>query len=192
MRRGFKAWCENTATEYRSALGLGQDDRLDPESLAAHLDVRVWRPEDVPELPEPSLQQLTIHDPDSWSAMTLQIGDTSLSIVNSAHPETRQRSSPTHELAHLILDHGPGRIDLSPAGHLLLNSFEKEQEDEADWLSATLLVPRAGLQAAYRSIRAPRSPANHFGVSLDMLNWRLRMTGVTKQMRRAFSRPRRL
>ena len=185
MRRGFKAWCEKTAERYRTALGLKPEDPLDPKHLSAHLDVIVWRPEEVPGLDESSLQQLISHDSDSWSAVTVRVGNVSLVIVNSAHAPTRKRSSLCHELAHLILDHEPGRIDLSPAGHLLLSSFERDQEEEANWLSGTLLVPRAGLTTAFRSTQDSRILANRFGVSVDMLNWRLRMTGVATQARRA-------
>ena len=185
MRRGVKAWCETTAEAYRTALGLKPEDPLNPEDLAVHLGVIVWRPEDVPELAEDSLRQLTIHDRDSWSAVTIRLGVSSLTIVNSAHALTRRRSSLSHELSHLILDHEPGRIDLSPAGYLLLSSFEREQEEEAEWLSATLLVPRAGLQTTFRSTQESSTLADHFGVSVDMLNWRLRMTGVATQARRA-------
>ena len=185
MRRGFKTWCESTVERYRTALGLKPEDPLNPENLAAHLSVVVWRPEEVPGLSESNLQQLTNHDSDSWSAVTIRVGNTNLTIVNSAHAPTRQRSSLSHEIAHLILDHEPGRIDLSPAWHLLLSSFEREQEEEADWLSGTLLVPRAGLMIAYQSTQVPGFLANRFGVSVDMLNWRLRMTGVANQVRRA-------
>ena len=185
MRRGFKTWCESTAERYRTALGLKPENPLNPENLAAHLSVVVWRPEEVPGLSESNLQQFTNHDSDSWSVVTIRVGNTNLTIVNSAHAPTRQRSSLSHEIAHLILDHEPGRIDLSPAGHLLLSSFEREQEEEADWLSGTLLVPRAGLMIAYQSTQVPGFLANWFGVSVDMLNWRLRMTGVATQVRRA-------
>lgn len=191
MRRGFKTWCETTATSYRTVLGLRPQDPLCPEDLAAHLNVIVWRPQEVPGLTESSLRRLINHDSDSWSAVTIRHNDTNLTIVNSAHAPTRQRSSLSHELAHLILDHEPGRIDLSPAGHLLLNSFEREQEEEADWLSGTLLVPRAGLVIAYQAVHDLGVLANQFGVSVDMLNWRLRMTGVATQARRARNRSRR-
>ncbi len=185
MRRGFKTWCENAAADYRSALRLRPSDPLNPEELAAHLGVKVWRPKDVPGLSPDSLKQLTIHDRDSWSAVTLRVGDTNLIILNSAHALTRQRNSLAHELAHIILDHEPSRIDVSPEGHLLLSSFEQEQEEEANWFSATLLVPRAGLQVVYRKTKNTQTLAEHFGVSLDLLNWRLRMTGVVTQARRA-------
>ena len=185
MRRGFKTWCETTAEKYRTALGLKPVDPLDTKALADHLRVIVWRPEDVPKLSKKSLRRLTNHDSDSWSAVTIRHGDTKLTIVNSAHAKTRQRSSLSHELAHIILDHEPGRIDLSQDGHLLLSSYDREQEDEAEWLSGTLLVPRAGLLNAYRSTQDPQSLASHFGVSVVMLNWRLRMTGVATHARRA-------
>lgn len=190
MRRGFKAWCETTAIRYRANLGLKPQDPLDPKELAAHLGVVVWRPEEIPGLSESSLRRLIDHDSDSWSAVTIQHGDTNLTVINSAHAPTRQRSSLSHELAHIVLDHEPGRIDLSPAGHLLLNSYEREQEEEADWLSGTLLVPRQGLVIAYRSNPDPRILADGFQVSVDMLKWRLRMTGVATQARRSLSRSR--
>lgn len=188
MRRGYKSWCENTSAEFRTSLGQRLNDPLDADALAAHLEVEILRPEDLPDLSVASLQQLTISDPESWSAVTLRIEGVSLTILNSAHAPTRQRSSLAHELAHLILDHQPGRIDISPAGHLLLSSFEKEQEDEADWLSGSLLVPRAGLQLMFRSNQDPQVLAEHFGVSHQLLQWRLRMTGVAVQARRATSR----
>lgn len=185
MRRGFKAWCETTAAEFRSILGLSLSEKFIPELLANYLGIKVWRPENVPEIPFSSLNQLTVDDKDSWSAVTIHYQKQTLIIVNSAHAPTRQRSSLSHELAHLILDHTPDRIDLSPEGHLLLSSFEKDQEEEADWLSASLLVPREGLLSMYRVTRNPIELAHHFEVSRDLLNWRLRMTGVLTQSRRA-------
>lgn len=185
MRRGFKAWCEKTTGEYRDTLGLTLDDALEPRRLADLLEIEIWRPEDVPDLSGDSLAQLTKRDSESWSAVTVQHGDARLIILNSAHVLTRQRNSLAHEISHMILDHGLGRIDVSPDGYLLLNSFEKEQEEEADWLAGTLLVPREGLQIVYRTTRDPQSLANHFGVSVTLLQWRLRMTGVAVQSRRA-------
>ena len=185
MRRGFKAWSERTAATYREALGLRLADRFDPDRLAEHLGLEIWGPEDVPELSPEKLRQLTVHDSDSWSAVTLHVGDKPLIIINSAHARTRRRSSLTHEMAHLILRHGPGRIDVSKDGHLLLNSFDREQEEEADWFAGALLVPRDGLRSVFHSTKDPGELAKHFEVSVDLLQWRLRMTGVAVQSRRA-------
>jgi len=188
MRRGFKAWSEKTTAEYRESLDLKLDEKLDVEALAKHLNIEVMRPQDVPGLSKTALDQLTVVDPSSWSAITLRVGAAHLSIVNSSHSTTRQRSSLVHEFAHIILDHGPGRIDISPAGHLLLSSYEKDHEDEADWLSGALLVPRAGLQKVYGRFGDVATLANHFDVSEALLQWRLRMTGVAVQAKRSARR----
>ena len=185
MRRGFKAWCEKTSAEIRSNIGLNLSESFTPKLFANHLGIQVWSPEDVPELSRSSLKQLTVNDKETWSAVTIRVKDNTIIIVNSAHARTRQRSSLSHELAHLILDHTPDRIDLSPQGHLLLSSFEREHEEEADWLSATLLVPRVGLLSMYRITEDLADLAKHFEVSPALLEWRLRTTGIRTQSRRA-------
>ena len=194
MRRGFKSACERIAAGHRDALGLALDEPLDPELLASHLGVEVWRPEEVSGLSTESVSQLVNRDGDSWSAVTLRVQRVRLTIVNSAHYPTRQRSSIAHELAHLILNHEPDRIDVSEKGYLLLSSFEREQEEEANWLGAALLVPREGLLTAFRRTENVQRLADHFGVSVQLLQWRLRMTGVTVQAKRAqsYARARRM
>ena len=189
MRHGFKSECERIAAAVRHEFGSALDVPLDLGALAVQLGVAVWRPEDVPDLHPESLAQLVDRDGDSWSAVTLHVGPDCLTIVNSAHAPTRQRSSIAHEFAHLMLDHKPDRIDVSEKGHLLLSCFEREQEDEATWLAGALLVPREGLQRAYRQTEDARSLAARFDVSTPLLQWRLRMTGVAVQARRAKSHP---
>ena len=185
MRRGFKSACEKIAAAHRKKLKLRLDEPLEPEELASHLGVVVWRPNEVPELSEETLNQLLRRDKDSWSAVTLRLEETCLTIVNSEHSLRRQRSSITHELGHIILKHEPDRIDVSTKGYLLLSTFEKEKEDEATWLAGALLVPRDGLRRAFRRTQDPQRLADHFGVSRKLLEWRLRMTGVAAQARRA-------
>ena len=188
MRRGFKTWCERKSGEYRSDLGLSLCQKLEPKSLAKYLKYEVLAPEEILGLPTQFLNQLTVKDKDSWSAITIRESSQTLIIVNSAHAQTRQRSSLSHELSHLILGHTPNRSVISPKGHLLLSNYGGDQEDEADWLSATLLVPRTGLLRMYRKSEDPAGLAAHFGVSRQLLEWRLHMTGVLKQSRRGFTR----
>lgn len=185
MRRGFKASCERIAADQRQAIGLRPEDALDPERLAQHLGVTVWGPEDVPELPQDSLRCLVQEDADDWSAVTLQVGSSRLTILNSAHAPTRRRSDLAHELAHLILGHRPSRIDVSNQGLLVLSTFEGAEEEEANWLSGALLVPRDGLMRAYRRQRDEGCLADHFGISLALLKWRLNATGIAVQARHA-------
>ena len=198
MRRGFKAWSERTSAEYRRALGITPTSALDPHRLAEHLGVRVTSAERIPTLSKQSLHQLTVEDRESWSAVTLSHGDQRLVILNSGHSLVRQTSSLVHELAHIILNHSSDSTRLTDEGLLFRNSYNKEQEDEADWLAGCLLVPREGLLRAYRTTQSSDRIANWFGVSGRMIGWRLSKTGVSRQMHRlrasrspseAFDRP---
>ena len=191
MRRGFKSWCENASREYRSQLGLNLADRLEPRDLADHLGVLVWTPRDVPDLSNQSLKQLTTIDPDSWSAVTVAAGEKNLIIVNSANPRTRQRNSLAHELAHVILNHRPATTSVSDKGFLFRDHYDAEQEDEADWLAGALLLPREGLLSVYRRASSAEVIGQIFGVSPKLVTWRLRMTGILMQARRAGQRRRR-
>ena len=89
MRRGFKAWCERTANDYRHALGVAPCGALDPRHLADHLGVSVASPEDIPTLSDTARRQLVEIDPDSWSAVTIALGDARLVILNSGHSDAR-------------------------------------------------------------------------------------------------------
>lgn len=188
MRRGFKAWCERAAGDYRRTLGVPATAALDPNRLAARLGVRVTTPTGIPTLSAAARRQLLETDPDSWSAVTLVRGDTGLVILNSAHSEAHRRSSLADELAHLILNHAADATHLGEPGLLFRGSFDREQEEEATWLAGCLLVPRDGLLAATRQTASEESLARRFGVSGDLIRWRLSMTGVLRQVRR-FSRP---
>ena len=184
MRRGFKAWCERTSIEYRQSFGLDGSPRFEPDRLANDLGVTLLQPEELPDIPQASLHQLLVEDPNSWSAVTVEANSHTITVINSTHSEVRQRSSLCHELSHIILNHKPGRVDLSKEGHILLHSYDKSQEEEANWLSGTLLVPRELLSREYFKNPSEAELADRFGVSHDLLTWRLRMTGVLAQARR--------
>lgn len=135
------------------------------------------------ELSARDIAQLTLMDADSWSGMTIKEGQATAIILNPSHPKTRQCSTLMHELAHLDLGHVPARVDVSPAGLLLLSEYDEAQEEEADWLAGTLLLPRQALMYFRRRGSNAREIAERFGVSEDMCVWRLRMTGVEAQLR---------
>jgi Zn-dependent peptidase ImmA (M78 family) len=90
-----------------------------------------------------------------------------------------------HEVAHFILKHVPARVDVSPTGMLLLSDYSEEAEAEADWLAAAILLPREALVRRRRAGESAAQIAAAFGVSEQLSEWRLRMTGVNTQLRRA-------
>lgn len=184
MRRGFKAWCERTSRDYRRSLGVPLADPLDPRRLAGLVHVRVTTPERIPGLSGAAVFQLTKADRDSWSAVTISYNRKRLVVLNSGHSQARQTSSLTHELAHIILNHTTDRTVLSDEGFLFRGSYDGSQEEEATWLAGCLLAPRDGLLAAGRRHSDRGYLATRFGVSRDMIAWRLRVTGVSTQLRR--------
>ena len=68
-------------------------------------------------------------------------------IYNDAHDRKRQASDLAHEIAHALLHHPT---------HALLNAqgkrhYEREIEEEANWLGPALLISRRGRFADSRS-----------------------------------------
>jgi Zn-dependent peptidase ImmA (M78 family) len=103
-------------------------------------------------------------------------------ILNSSHPKTRQANTLMHEIAHIELKHVPNRVELSELGLLLLSDFSVEQEEEADWLAGSLLLPRNGLMRHRARGASANGIAQIFGVSDELCTWRLRMTGIDRQL----------
>jgi Zn-dependent peptidase ImmA (M78 family) len=184
LRRGFKALAERNAGAARQALGLSATSPLDPWAFAKHLSVEVLELSALG-LSDNVVRQLTVTDGDSWSAMTLRDQGVNLIVVNSAHAPTRQRSDLMHELAHVQLEHTPARVEVSKLGLMLISDYSDEQEQEADWHAAALLVPREILVQMRAQQRSVAQIAAHCGVSEKLCEWRIRMTGVDVQMHRA-------
>ena len=188
MRRGFKAWCEQVSAEYHEEFGVSLTQAFDPRLLAEKMGVRVLLPSDVRGLSPASLRQLTVVDAESWSAITLVRRGVKLVVLNSGQSSARRANSLAHELAHIILNHTSDEAQLSAEGFLFRARFDKDQEDEANWLAGCILVPREGLRQTYWRTQSPQALAAHFGVSRDLINWRLRMTGIARQMGNAIAK----
>ena len=72
-------------------------------------------------------------------------------------------------------------MEVSAEGFMLLKAYDKEQEEEADWLAACLLLPRDALVLIMRRSLDAIEAAELYGVSRRMLTYRLAMTGVKRQ-----------
>jgi len=190
LRRGFKTWCENAARGYRRELGLEPFAPLDPRLLASKLGVKISTPSDVPGVPPAALCQLTKVDYSSWSAVTISVADKFLIIVNDKDSIERQNNSLAHELSHVVLEHRAAQVFVSPKGQMLLSEYDRVQEEEANCLSGTLLIPRDALLSFLARGYEHARIASHFVVTRDLLQMRINLTGVGKQLanRRHYSR----
>lgn len=181
MQHGFKAKAERISADVRNRLGLDASSPVCPWALAEHLGVIVLDPKDLP-LAANDHHQLTVVDPDAWSALTVKEAGLTGVVVNPTHPPARQRNSLMHEIAHIYLRHVGHRVDVSDDGMLLVSDFSPEQEEEADWLAGALLIPRDALLSARSAGKTPEQICEQYGVSKELCQWRLRMTGVETQM----------
>lgn len=185
FRRGFKTWAEQTAARVRQKLKLSPTAPLDPGKLAELLAVSVLRPNDLSEL-DPNVNHRLTHDhEESWSAITVTDGSNHLIVINSAHAPTRLNSSLAHELAHIILGHEPSMMFISPGSGIALRTHNEDQENEANWLSGCLLLPRDALLHIRRHRLNDEQACSEYAVSQAMLRYRFNVTGVDVQLRRS-------
>ena len=177
MKRGFKSWCETTAIGYRKTLKLEKYSPLLPQRLADHLKIRLFTPNKIPGLSSEDIKTLTGKN-NTWSAVTISQGNDSIIIYNSSHTKNRQNNDIMHELAHIIIGHNPLNNLISSETGLLMRDFEKEQEEEADWLAATLLLPKDALMKIQFGKISQDFASSQYGVSKKLLDMRLNTSGV--------------
>lgn len=187
MRHGFKAQAERLSAEARLELGLDPAAPLDPSRYARHIGVVVLDFDDI-EISAECKKRLLQTDSESWSGMTLKEGGVTAIIINPSHSRGRRSSTLMHELAHIILKHVPARVDVSTNGMLLLSDYSEDAEAEADWLAAAMLLPRDVLMHSRRRGETITNIAMAFGTSDRLCEWRIRMTGVDVQLKRAARR----
>lgn len=189
FRRGFKTQAEQLARETRAELGLGLHDRLDPRRLAEHLAIEV--------VSLSSMRRLGARDESvshflqgsgrtDFSAATVFVGTVRVIVENDGHADARRANSVAHELSHVLLEHEPHSV----TGNDGTRRWLPQMEDEADWVAGTLLVPREAALAIARNGTPVVQAASLFGVSTELLTWRLNHTGATIQARREAGRRR--
>ncbi len=176
LRHGFKTECENYAHEFRRELNLPQDAALHGSELAELLEVPVHALSRFPGIPdEIKMRYLTERYCNEFSAIVVRIDGRGHIIHNDFHSPVRQNSNIMHEVAHIILRHPP----TSPLNGAELRSYDSEVESEAKELSFTLLVPKPAALLAVERFSSLADAAEHFGVSVGLLTYRVRITDAS-------------
>lgn len=187
MQRGFKSQCESTATAVRAEMGLQPHERLDARDLASHLE--------IPLHPLSSLNGdngvaeaigHVMGNSAVLSAMTI-FPDWPLPlrvvIFNDSNSDARQNSDVAHELSHGLLMHEPRCAIMNGC-----RDYSRSEEDEAAWLSGCLLVPRAAAVAIAMAGTPMGVAAIEYGVSTQMMTFRVNSTGARRQAQATRSR----
>jgi len=181
FRRGFKSWCEETALNVRQHQKLAITAPLSPFVLARELQVAVIQPPDLKHLAEDVRRRLLGHHSDCWSAITIPGKRRPLIVYNPSHSAARQNSDLMHELAHILLGHKPTVVFIDPNTDLSLRTYDKAQEEEANWLAGCLLLPREVLLHIKATHISDETACRHYGVSAKMLTYRMNVSGVNIQ-----------
>ena len=184
FRRGFKTSSEETALKIRRKLKLAPHAPVDPAAVARILAVPVLLLEELSELPNEVCLRLKQDHSDAWSAITVSDGNRHLIVLNPTHATTRTKSSLAHEVAHLILGHEPSMMFMTPQSGVSLRTYNKDQEDEANWLAGCILLPREALLHARRLGLSNDQICGQYEVSPAMCRFRLNATGVDVHVRR--------
>ncbi|HAZ46384.1 MAG TPA: zinc peptidase [Cyanobacteria bacterium UBA11369] len=181
LRRGFKSEANAYSREFRAELGLKPHEPLNPWFLAEHLAIPVFSLSDFKEQIPDAVDYLTKQDLNSFSAATVFLNSYERLIVNNdAHHPCRQASNLAHELSHAILSH-PATPPLDERG---LRYFDREIEDEANWLGPALLVSEEAAIYIIETEMEIHDAVEHYGVSERLINMRIGVTGARQRVAR--------
>lgn len=159
----------------RSAIGLARHAPLCAFKLAEHL-----------EIPVKSIHECGFPDDgeryDDWSAALVynKLGKPVI-LHNKTHSLPRQQSDVMHEISHHHCGHP---LTEHPLGFLVpatMLTVSPKHEQEAEWLGATLQLPRSALAWAIQKQRMTITEiAEMYVASQQMVRYRVNMTGFAK------------
>lgn len=179
LRRGFKTEANDIAAEIRTELGLAPLDPLDPVAVADKLAIPIIALSDFVEAPK--AQYLLTGEPEAFSAVTVFRGTERTIVHNDGHAPGRQNSNLAHELGHGLLHHPPTpALDDTGCRH-----WNQDIEDEAQWLAGCLLLTEDAALSIARAKTPLSVAAARYGISEQMVRFRLNMTGAYKRAERA-------
>lgn len=178
LPKGFTGKAERLAEGLRNQLQVHPCGHLCAFRLADYLGVSVCEATDYGIEPE-WIKRLT-----GWSGLYLinQFNE-KIIIHNTYHPTGRQQSTIMHELAHLVCEH-PLPTDTILPELPFLRRYNPQHEQEAEYLGATLQITRKGLVWAMRRSMSLTQIAEYYRASHEMVDYRLNISGVSKQFRK--------
>ena len=174
FRRGFKAEANRIALRIRDRMGLAAIDPIDPFEVCTRLDIQVLRLSEI-DPRSPFLNEAS----SAFSAVTVPCGHETAIVHNDTHHPNRRRSNICHELAHCFLGH-KCTPPLTEEGE---RARDGGIEAEANFLAGALLIPN---EAALHIVSNGLTPSAQglYGVSKQMLTYRLRISGAHTIYRR--------
>ena len=171
---GFKARANRVALGLRHQMGLAPEAPICLADLTERLNLPLVPITDFrPEMSR-QVEQLIRRDL-AFSALLLPVGrGRRIILFNDCHSRGRRNSSIAHEIAHALLAHPP-TLPFDSTGR---RAFDRDIEDEANCAGGHILIPN---EAAWHIVRTGLSSTvacETYGVSQDMLDYRLDTSGA--------------
>jgi len=177
LRHGFKTEANDHARELRAELGIEPHAPLCPWQLAEHLEILVVPLSEYHDKIPDQVDYLTKKDTKSFSAITVFDNTRRLIVHNDSHNRLRQASNVAHELSHGILQHQPDQV-FNECGCRI---FNKEYEDEANWLGPTLLISEEAALHIVRNGMILDEAVEYYQATKEVINMRINVTGARKR-----------
>jgi Zn-dependent peptidase ImmA (M78 family) len=159
-------------------MGKPPYEGLDAVELAKHLGAEVRRADEL--TTRKKLEELEALQPGAFSACTFKVRGRHVIVYSPLCSPGRTQSDIAHEVAHLLLGHELKTVQ--SVGGLKFFTCDSEEEQEANWLAGCLLLPRPLLLSAAKRGASAAQIAAEFNVSEQMAAFRLRTTGVQRQL----------
>lgn len=183
MKRGFKTQCDRAVVEVRRKMGLAKYAPFDPFAYAELLNIPCTPVSVLSGCSEETLAHVAGDGRKDFSTVTVYKGARSIVVYNDNNDPERQRSDISHELSHITLGHEPRPI-LGDGGCRMWDKEQQEQEDEAAWLSGALLISADVALAIARKEVSVEEAASFYGVSTELMRYRLNASGAYIRARR--------
>jgi len=194
---------ELRALSLREFAGVAENQPLDPFALASFARLLVVDFDSIQGLSEESRTHLLGAAADQWSggacSRPLPNG-WRLVILNPAHGGQRNRATLMEEVAHVFLGHKANRLAAitsddqpgeSPSGthqsnrRMLARDYNQADEEAAYAIGAAALAPFGALRRLVLEGRNSREIARHFRVSRQLVEYRIKVTHLWPEYKRA-------
>ncbi|HEV7797862.1 MAG TPA: ImmA/IrrE family metallo-endopeptidase [Pyrinomonadaceae bacterium] len=164
---------------------------LDPFRLAKFAKLLVVDFDQIKGLSAEAREHLLGAASEKWSggACSLPLPDGKrIVILNPNHGRMRTNATLMEEVSHVFLGHQPSRLKVdaeTESGRTISREYRKADEEAAYATGAAALVPFSALRRFVLEGQRSRQIANHFRVSRELVEYRLKVTRLWKTYRAA-------
>jgi Zn-dependent peptidase ImmA (M78 family) len=179
---GYKAEAEKIAEQLRAQMGLSKFSPLDAFNLAEHLDIPICPINQLLDPAEVEKMKATTNGKIKFSALwMLNCDGDKIILHNPFHSPCRQQSDMMHELAHIVRKHEVNDEIKKLSALFKMRPLDPIHEAEAVYLGGCLQIPRPGLMWRLKENDTYQQIADYYGACLEMVHYRVKVTGVEKQ-----------